>query len=136
MNGKLSDQPVVVAQSAKQAVGVVGGAVSITLHLSRPPESFNAAYWLVNCAQTNCSAATVVAAAAVEAVGATSMKTDDEAGRGRSLPRRAAAACSRRWSTSLRCTAILHCSARQVRGGSTTAVWSFMRVFSLALYST
>ena len=76
-----------VAQAAKQAVGVVGGTVSITLHLSRPPQSFNAAYWLVNCAQTNCSAATVVAAAAVEAVGATSMKTDDEPGRGRSLPR-------------------------------------------------
>jgi len=87
MNGKLSDQPVVVAQSAKQAVGVVGGAVSITLHLSRPPESFNAAYWLVNCAQTNCSAAATAATAAVAAAGATSIKTDDEAGRALSLPR-------------------------------------------------
>ena len=46
----------ILPESAKQNVGVVGGTRSITLHLSRPPQSFNTAYWLVSCAQQNCSA--------------------------------------------------------------------------------
>lgn len=52
---------------AKQSVGVAGENSSITLHLSRPPQPFNADYWLVGCAQENCSKAVDAAATSLRA---------------------------------------------------------------------
>lgn len=47
---------------AKQSVGVAGENSSVILHLSCPPRPFNADYWLVDCAQENCSTAVEAAA--------------------------------------------------------------------------